>query len=85
MTELAQAPAGKGVLHTLDRSGDTRVMWDKGIKAEVDSARRTFDELTAKGYIAFRAEGKNGEKGTQIRKFDPDAERIIMVKQIVGG
>jgi hypothetical protein len=79
------APAHTGVLHTLDSSGDTRIMWDKGNPDEVASARRTFDELLKKGYAAFRAVGKHGDQGEQIRRFDPEAERIILVRALQGG
>lgn len=85
MTELIEVPAGKGLLHTLDRTGDQRVMWDRNNADEVDAARRTFDDLKAKGYLAYKATGKTGEQGELIRKFDPDAERIILVKPNVGG
>lgn len=74
-----------GTLHTLDRTGDTRVMWDKGNADEVTAARRTFDDLKKKGYLAYRAVGKKGDRGEVIREFDPAAERIIMTKQLVGG
>jgi hypothetical protein len=74
------------MMHTLDHTGDQRVMWDSGNKDEVEAARRTFDDLVGnKKYLAYRAEGKKGEKGEQLRKFDPEAERIILVKQHVGG
>lgn len=80
-----EVPAGKGLLHTLDRTGDQRVMWDRGNRDEVTAARRTFTDLTGKGYLAYRAEGKHGEQGEQIREFDPDAERIILVRPNQGG
>lgn len=73
------------VMHTLDRSGDSRIMWDSGNRDEVTAARRQFDDLTKKGYLAYRADGKDGTQGEQIRRFDPEAERIILVKQNVGG
>jgi hypothetical protein len=85
VTASIEVPAGKGLLCTLDRSGDQRVMWDRRNEDEVASARRTFDDLRKKGYLAYRAEGKRGEQGEQIREFDPDAERIILVKPSVGG
>ena len=72
-------------MHTLDRTGDQKVMWDSSVPDEVDAARATFDSLKKKGYLAYRAEGKKGEKGEQIRTFDPDAERIILVKPHQGG
>lgn len=83
-TEI-EVPPGHGLLHTLDRDGDQRVMWDRGNADEVDAARRTFRDLTRKGYLAFKAEGKRGDQGEQIREFDPDAERIILAKPPVGG
>ena len=73
------------VLHTLDRTGDQRVMWDADSAEEVAAARDTFDRLTKAGYLAYRAEGKKGSQGEQIRKFDPDAERIILVRPHQGG
>jgi hypothetical protein len=72
-------------MHTLDRTGDQRVMWDSSSTDEVDAARETFKRLTKAGYMAYRAEGKKGEQGEQIRSFDPDAERIILVKPHQGG
>lgn len=72
-------------MHTLDRTGDQRVMWDKDNVEEVDAARAMFERLTSKGYFAYKAEGKKGTQGEQIRTFDPNAERIILVKAHAGG
>ena len=72
-------------MHTLDRTGDSRIMWDKDNADEVAAARAQFTDLTSKGYMAYKAEGKKGTQGAQIRQFDPDAERIILVKAHAGG
>jgi len=74
-----------GTLHTMDRSGDTKVIWDSDQPVEVEAAQATFDKLTAAGYQAFNVVGEDGDRGTVMRVFDPSAERIIMVKQLVGG
>lgn len=75
-----------GCLSVLDRTGDTRLMWDKGNKDEVDNAKATFERLVKKGkHLAFKAVGKKGEQGEQIKEFDPTAERIILVPQMAGG
>ena len=74
-----------GEMSTLDRTGDTRVMWDAGNDEETKVARKTFEDLTGKGYLAYKAEGKRGIQGEQIRKFDPQAERIILVRPNQGG
>lgn len=74
-----------GIMHELHATGDQRVMWDRTSTDEVDAARATFTSLTKKGYLAYRAKGKKGEQGEQIRTFDPDAERIILVRPSQGG
>jgi hypothetical protein len=74
-----------GCLSVPDRGGDTRVMWDSRNEEEVDAARKQFRDLTRAGYLAYKAEGKEGMRGEQIREFDPRAERIILVKPLAGG
>ena len=73
-----------GELSVLDRTGDTKIIWDSAQEAEVDAARATFDDLKKKGYLAYSV-NKKGDKGEVMKKFDPDAERIIMAPPLVGG
>lgn len=75
-----------GEMSTLDATGDTKVMWDRNSQAEVDAARIAFNRLVGENrYAAFRATGERGDRGEQIREFDPAAERIILVPPMVGG
>lgn len=64
--------------------GDTKIIWSSDNRDEVENARRTFNDLKAKGYAAFSVK-KDGERGSQIREFDRDAEKLIMVPQLRGG
>jgi hypothetical protein len=73
-----------GELSVLDKTGDTKIIWDSARRDEVDAARRAFDDLKAKGYLAYSVT-KKGDKDEVIKKFDPDAERIIMAPPLVGG
>jgi hypothetical protein len=73
-----------GTMATLGRSGDVKTIWDPTKPDEVANARRTFDELMKKGYAAFAVKNK-GDKGEQIRAFDPQAGRIIMAAPMAGG
>jgi hypothetical protein len=70
-------------LAVLDHTGDTRIEWDPEKPDEVAAARKMFDELKEKRYLAYRA-GENAEP-TMIRKFDPSAAKIVMTPQLVGG
>ena len=71
-------------MRTLGSSGDTKLLWDSEQDAEVDNARRTFNDLRGRGFTAFAVK-PGGGKGTQVRDFDPEAESLIMVPQIAGG
>lgn len=73
------------VMEVMDPTGDTKIIWDAANEDEVENARRTFDDLKKKGFIAYSVKGKNGKKGEIIREFDPDAERLIMAPPMQGG
>lgn len=66
------------------KGGDTKLIWNKDNRDEIDNARRTFDDLRKKGFSAFAVK-KDGEKGEQIFSFDERAEKLIMVPQMRGG
>jgi hypothetical protein len=84
MTTTESAPPAEHTLHVLDSSGDTRTIWNPGNQAEVDAAKATFNRLKKAGYLAYSVD-EDGEKGEVIRTFDPQAGRIIMSPQLVGG
>jgi hypothetical protein len=72
------------VLHVMDRSGDTKVMWSADNPVEVEAAQATFKRLKKQGYLAYTVRD-DGEKGEVISEFDKRAGRIIMAPQLVGG
>ena len=73
-----------GELAVMGRQGDTKVIWDASNADEVAAARKTFDELRGKGFLAFSVKAMGG-KGEQIFKFDPEAEKIILAPPMRGG
>ncbi len=75
----------KNELAVLDSSGDTKTIWDPNNEDEVEVAREMFKSLKKKGYLIYRAEGKEGRKGEQMKEFDAFAEKMIAVPAIVGG
>ena len=68
----------------LSTEGDTKHIWDSDNPDQVKAARRLYDELTEKNYVAFQVK-KDGKKGEKMKKFDPDAEKMILVPMIEGG
>lgn len=68
-----------------DASGDTKIMWDSRNPDEVEHAKKTFEDLTAKGFTAFKVNEKTHEKDEMVRTFDPQAQRYIFVGRNVGG
>jgi hypothetical protein len=73
-----------GELRTLCSDGDQKIIWDSDNEDEVEVAEMSFDKLMEKDYTAYKV-NKKGEKGRKIKKFDPDAGKIIMVPPIGGG
>lgn len=74
----------QGVIAKMDDTGDTKIIWSRDNEDEVANARRTFDDLKTKGFTAYSVK-KDGEKNEIIARFDPKAERIIMVPAMQGG
>jgi len=74
----------KGEMSILGREGDLKVTWDSEKQVEVDAARRQFEELMKKNYIAFSVK-KDGEKNKKISEFNPELEKMILVPMIQGG
>lgn len=73
-----------GELCVMDRTGDTKIIWDSGNDDEVENARRTFKDLKKKGYLAYKVK-KGGDKGEVVSEFDSEAERLIMAPPLAGG
>ena len=85
MNELLEVTQNeKCELAVLDRSGDTKTIWDPDNEDEVDIARETFRRLVAKGYAIFKVD-KEGSKGVKMRDFDARAGKLIAVPAIVAG
>ncbi len=73
-----------GELSVMGREGDTKIIWNSENDEEVANAKKSFTDLLAKGFSAFKVK-KDGSKGVQIREFDLESERIILVPQMAGG
>lgn len=73
-----------GVMVILDRTGDTKHIWDRNNATEVEAMREVFDTMTEKGMVAWSVTRK-GNKDQRITEFDPTAEKIIFAPALVGG
>ena len=73
-----------GDLIILASSGDQKVIWDPENDDEVEVAEMTFDKLKKKGFKAFSVD-KKGEPNKEIKKFNPNSGKLIMIPHIAGG
>lgn len=71
-------------MRIMDPTGDSKIMWDPANSDEVEAARKTFNDLRAKRFVAYSV-APSGSKGEVIREFDPRAEKLIMAPPMVGG
>jgi hypothetical protein len=70
-------------LQILGREGHRSKTWDVDVKEQVDEAQEEFARCLLNSYAAF--EMGEGQKGSIIRDFNPDAERILLVPPMKGG
>lgn len=70
----------------LNGSGHTTLEFAPDIPAEVDQARREFEEIMRGGqwHIVALAHGAAGED-VKLTSFDPLARDVVMFQQLVGG
>jgi len=67
----------------MDRTGDTRHIFDNQDRAEVKKAEQRFRELTGAGFTAAVRSGRGEQR--IIRSFDPTAEETLFYPRLVGG
>jgi hypothetical protein len=78
---------GKGMISKLDESGDSRIEWDPEVEEEVKVAEDMFKtSMKIPGMKAYEV-SKDGTKNISrpLKRFNPNAEKIILVPQIAGG
>lgn len=73
-----------GEMAILDTTGHTRLMWDSNSPDEIENARRTFNDLRSKGYIAYSVK-ERGDAGEVLREFDAAEGKIILSPAMKGG
>lgn len=71
------------VLRVLTSAGDTVLEWNPKDAESVAEVKAEFDGLTSSGFLAFRVDSPT--EGEQIKKFDPDAQTVIMSIPLMGG
>jgi hypothetical protein len=91
MTQTAERPRLSGwrpgfitIKGLSPEHGDARREWDKGKPEEVEDARASFDHFKQLGYKLYELDA-SGKQGKEMKTFDPNAERLIAVKQMAGG
>ena len=83
--KAAEEKVERGVMKILSTSGDDRITWDPRYQEEVEFARKQFNELLAKGYLAFLVDKKDKTQGRKITEFTPLAGELIMTPPMRGG
>jgi len=67
----------------MDQTGDTRHIFDRQDRAEVERAEQRFEELTGAGFTAAVRSGPGEQR--IIRSFDPTADETLFYPRLIGG
>lgn len=71
-------------LQVLDKTGDTRLQWNKKNSDEIAAAKKKFDEFKAKGYLSYSVD-EAGKPAEVLHAFDPNEQRITLTPPLKGG
>lgn len=84
--DLPDSPEpGQIMISVLSGYGDIKKVWNAANTDEVEDARQSFNRMVKeKKYLAFKVTAA-GDKGEQIREFDPAAGKMILVPPVAGG
>ena len=76
---------GGAAFFLMDKTGDTKTIWDPTRVEEAEVAHAQFDKLVGeKGYSAFRV-SEDGGRSTRMETFDAKSGKIIFVPPMKGG
>jgi hypothetical protein len=75
---------GGAAFYVMDKSGDTKTIWDPNKPDEVEIANDTFERLIEKGYSAFYV-GDDHKTAEKMESFDAKAGKVIFTAPMVGG
>lgn len=84
-TEDVEVPEGHSIIHILDSTGDSKIIWDPNDEADVAIAKAAFEAAQKKGHRAYKVDRKGEKTSEVVRTFDPKAEKLIMAPAFVGG
>jgi hypothetical protein len=74
-----------GAFFIMDKTGDTKSIWDPKNSDEVEAAQDLFDNLVnEKGYKAFYCD-EDGDRTEEMKSFDKKAGKVVFAKILVGG
>ena len=74
---------GEHSLFILDETGHTTLTWKPEVKDSVAEVKSKFDDIIKQGWSAYAVTASGTP--TQIKSFDPEADRIVMSAPLVGG
>ena len=65
--------------------GDTKVIRDVENAEEVEAMEDLYDSLIDRGFTAYKV-GKSGKQTkVEVKEFNPELGKLIMIPKIVGG
>lgn len=71
-------PKGHGLMYVpTEAAGDERFCWDNADFAQIAEAKRFFNDMIAKGMVAYYVDPSGAKSGRVMAEFDPFAEEMI--------
>ena len=72
-----------GEMFSMDKTGDTKTIWDPENEDEVKAAKKSFNHLKKKGYSGFHVKTA-GRKGERMEDFLMNPEKRVDIPKELG-
>lgn len=69
----------------LDKTGDSKRIWDPKNAEEVEDARESYARLKGKGHAIYRVDPATGAKTELMPAFEPEAAKFLATPRMQGG
>ncbi len=78
-----KAQEGEHCFHVMSpKDGDKRIVWNSRNIAEINDAKKMFNDLISKGFLPYRI--KDGQQSKEVMtEFDPHSGEVMMSEDVV--
>lgn len=82
---IIEVPEGKNLWRVIDRTGDTKHLWDPKNEEDIKEMKAIFKRLVRYGRHKAFYITKDNKAGNEMKEFDETAGMVLIMPPVAGG